>query len=253
MQWGLLLKKALGQMLMPLSIVLSLLAIGIILLWLRRFSSLGKYFASIAFILLLLFSSPWFANKLLNDVELMHVSYNYSDKNIDYIVVLGHTSKANAQLKSTSQLSQTSINRLVEGLRIYRLHPNSRIIFSGWKSQAKGSHPERMRNLAVALGIPGEQIVLLNGPLDTYEEALGIKPLVADKAFVLVTSASHMKRAMAIFKKQHMNPIAAPTGHLVKTPQVWSFVPSLQALAKTQTAFYEYLAYGWAWLRGRVD
>ena len=50
-------------------------------------------------------------------------------------------------------------------------------------------------------GIPKEDIIIHNTPKDTKEEAIKIKELLGDERFILITSASHMPRSMAIFKK----------------------------------------------------
>ena len=43
-----------------------------------------------------------------------------------------------------------------------------------------------------------------------------VKEIVGKDKFILVTSASHMLRAMALFRKQGMEPIPAPTDYMVK-------------------------------------
>ena len=69
-------------------------------------------------------------------------------------------------------------------------------------------------NLAISLGVKTEKILELQKPVDTRAEAIEMKKIVGNKAFILVTSASHMKRSILLFKKLGLNPIAAPTYHL---------------------------------------
>jgi len=64
-----------------------------------------------------------------------------------------------------------------------------------------------------------------------------------------------MPRAMALFKKQGMQPIPAPTNHLVRSSSwfwIGTLFPSADALLKSQSAFYEYLGLLWAQLRGQI-
>jgi len=64
-----------------------------------------------------------------------------------------------------------------------------------------------------------------------------------------------MPRAMVLFRKAGLNPIPAPTGHLViSTPPSGriSFFPSSGNLEKSERAFYEFLGLVWAKLRGQI-
>ena len=90
---------------------------------------------------------------------------------------------------------------------------------------------------------------------DTKDEARLIHDIVGKDRFVLVTSASHMPRSMALFEKRGMRPIAAPTEYLVKMRQKVSpamFFPGADGLRKAERSFHEYLGLWWAWLMGQI-
>jgi len=83
------------------------------------------------------------------------------------------------------------------------------------------------------------------------------KKIVGPDPFLLVTSAAHMPRSMALFRKQGMNPIPAPTGHQVKERQrgeisPGSFFPGIGELEKAEMAVYEYLGLAWVKIRGKI-
>ncbi|MCH7750439.1 MAG: YdcF family protein [Acidobacteria bacterium] len=61
--------------------------------------------------------------------------------------------------------------------------------------------------------------------LDSKDQALAIQALVGGDRFVLVTSASHMPRTVAMFRKVGLDPIPTPTEYLSKTKQS-SSIPS---------------------------
>ena len=65
------------------------------------------------------------------------------------------------------------------------------------------------------LGVPEDAIVVLDGPLNTEEEARQCECVLNGKTVLLVTSALHMKRAMLIFRKYApgISVIPAPTDH----------------------------------------
>jgi uncharacterized SAM-binding protein YcdF (DUF218 family) len=82
-----------------------------------------------------------------------------------------------------------------------------------------------------------------------------VRRLVGDDRFVLVTSASHMLRSVALFRKQGMEPIPAPTDHWVKRSDGMSpyrFFPGAENLLKTEMAVHEYLGLAWAKIRGQI-
>ena len=105
------------------------------------------------------------------------------------------------------------------------------------------------------MGVDQNDIILEIESRDTKDEARLIKPLVEDAPFVLVTSASHMPRAMALFRKAGMSPIAVPTDHLIKNPYGISFdnlFPRSYHLQKSERAVYEALGLLWAKVRSQI-
>lgn len=112
-----------------------------------------------------------------------------------------------------------------------------------------------MAEVAISIGVKKQDLVLEDVSKDTEEEAQLIQQVVGGDKFALVTSASHMRRSVALFKKLGMNPIPAPTDYLVKEAQKMnpkSFYPRAENLYKAERAFYEYLGLIWARIRGRV-
>ena len=103
--------------------------------------------------------------------------------------------------------------------------------------------------------MPERDIILESKPKDTKDEALLIKPLVGNEPFVLVTTASHIPRSMALFRKLGMDPIPSPVGHSVSDNQglsFYSFFPNAGNLGKADLAIHEYLGMTWAKLRGQM-
>ena len=106
-----------------------------------------------------------------------------------------------------------------------------------------------MAEVASVLGVDEREMVLESESRDTKDEARIIKEMVGEDRFVLVTSASHMPRSMALFRKQGMDPIPAPVGHWVKenrsgiTPG--AVFPGAEGLMKAERAVYEYLGIIW--------
>ena len=67
----------------------------------------------------------------MHPIENNFVSYQYTEKPVDYIAILGCGNTTNPELPATSQLFPCSLQRLVEALRIFKLHPEAQLITSG--------------------------------------------------------------------------------------------------------------------------
>ena len=108
--------------------------------------------------------------------------------------------------------------------------------------------------MAEARGLSPGDILQWGEPLDTEAEGQEIAPIVRSQPFILVTSASHMRRAMGLFQTRGLHPIAAPTDFLAprRRLELDDLVPDGFKLFKSQIAVYEYLGLTWAKLRGKL-
>jgi len=112
-----------------------------------------------------------------------------------------------------------------------------------------------MSRMAILLGVPNENITLETKSSNTHEEALFLKDLLQNQEFLLVTSARHMPRSIALFKNQGMRPIPAPTNHLSREDKgfdVEKLIPRAKYLRHTAHAFYEYFGLAKEKLLGRI-
>jgi len=246
-----LIKKIISAAIMPLNIALILLILSVVLFKKRPLASF-KFLAS-ALLLLLISSLPVVSNTFMSSIEDNYEAFTLSSKPVDYIIVLGGWHQSNPALPQTSQLNVNSLQRMVEVLRIYKLHPEARIITSGSAFNDATSNAEKMKQSLMLLGIPAQKIMTENFPKDTEEEAQLISPRVQGNNVVLVTNAAHMPRAMQYFQTQGVYPIAAPTGFWVKNPQQqqgWRYYwPDSKKLQQTSVAWYESLGRLAQWIK----
>jgi uncharacterized SAM-binding protein YcdF (DUF218 family) len=252
-----LMKKILTLLFFPLSLGLELLLLGLVLLWFTRKQKTGKVVLSIGFLLLLTLSYNAVSDQLLQPLEYRYPPVLKSDdiSGAGWVVVLGGGHISDPRLPVTSRLYGTTITRLVEGIRLHDMLPGSKLVLSGGGAFDPVSDAAAMAELAVAIGVDKRDMVLESASWDTKDQARLIKSIVGKDRFVLVTSAFHMPRSMALFQKQGMNPIPAPTGHWVEQRQKLSpmmFFPRVSALGKAELAFHEYLGMVWARIRGQI-
>ncbi len=247
------LKKVIGNMLLPLPLMLLIIGAGLALLWFSRFQKTGKIFISIGWLALLLLSLQPVADRLLRPIESTYPTWNNSQK-VDYIVVLGGGYTWNPQWAPSSNLINNSLPRLNEGIRLWRENPGSKLIFTGGVAKTNTvSTAEVGARVAQSLGVPREQIITLDLPKDTEEEAAAVKQAIGDAPFLLVTSASHLPRAMIFFQQEGLNPLPAPANQLaIDSPlNPWErAIPSPVWLMHSDRVGYETLGRIWQWLKG---
>ena len=155
---------------------------------------------------------------------------------------------------ATSTLSEASLARLVEGIRVWRLlNGNAPLVFiGGVGTPGRPAEAPLVARAAQALGVPRESIAWESSSRNTYENALAVKELLGDQPFVLVTSAFHMPRAMWAFRKLGMDPVPAPCGQEYRGAYTaYDYIPQAVNLWHAAHALREYLAILWYRIRYR--
>ncbi len=238
-----LLKKVLGALLMPINITLLLLICAII--FYRKRPGLSFKCLCSASLLLFLASIAPISDRLMSPLENQYASFTKKEQAIDYIIVLGCGHISNERRPATTQLENCALQRLIEAIRIYHLHPEAQLITSGANSHDISSNAEKLKQAAILLGVPAENIIAEHFPLDTEEEAELIAPRIKGHHAILVTNASHMPRALQYFHQQGVYPLPAPTGFWVKNQAAakhWPhYVPNSKKLQQTTRVWYETL------------
>ena len=235
---------------MPLPLVTILLILGLFLLYRKRIRS-AAISITCATLLLMAFSLPMLPNLLLRSLEMSYPQFDMS-KPVTKIVVLGCRHTNDRQLPITSQLAPCSVVRATEAIRIYQHNPTATIITSGNVGVEPFSNAYMTKQFLIAMGVPEHRIVEIEESKDTEEEAANLARLVKRDKFALVTSASHMKRAMALFNSHAQKPIAAPTLHFVKqsdSNEMSPIFPSADNLDKFERWWYEAMGNTWIWTK----
>ena len=251
-------KKIVAPFFFPLSICLEIFLIGLLCLWFTRRQKAGKIIVSIGVILLTAISYGAVSDMFLGPLEskyspIMDIS---TFQDIKWVVVLGGGHFSDPKLPITDQLSDASLVRLVEGIRIHKKLNNSKLLLSGGGVFSSTSDTDTMAKMAMALGIEPKEITLESKSKDTKDQARFIQNIIGNNRFILVTSASHMVRSVVLFKAKGMKPIPAPTGFQVKNTLKISpamFFPSAKGIDKMERVVYEYLGIVWARLRGQIS
>ncbi|MEO5334773.1 MAG: YdcF family protein [Magnetococcus sp. YQC-5] len=238
---------------MMLILIMGLL--GLTLLWFTQRQKTGRVLVTMALVVLGLLSSSPVSRFLLEPLEKMYVPYAVTSRFQPlYVVVLSGGAKADPTLSSVGQINPETLVRLAEGIRIFREHPESKLLVSGGAPFAHVAEAEIMADVAKLLGVSEEAMVLEKHSLDTDDQARIIKKMIGAAPFVLVTSASHLPRSMVLFRKYGLDPVPAPAAQRIRTvPE--STAPLLLGmfaphhLSNVDAALHEYLGMLWARLR----
>ena len=249
MEFLFLAKKVITFFIEPLGLILTLTSIGLYFLYKSSYTK-AKLFLSFSLLLLLLLSYPPVGNFLIQHLESQYSKYDYKDYNIAYIHVLGSGHYENNKWPLSSQIGNASLKRTIEGITIYKKlnKPNIKLIFTGYSGFDNTiSNAEINASIAKIADIDNQNIIINGEPKDTKEEVDFTKSILEDNSFILVTSASHMPRAMKLFKDVRLNPIAAPTDFYGKDLPLL-IAPNISSLGLSRIAIHEYLGIIWSYL-----
>jgi len=243
------LKKIVGELSGPLSIGLFVFLLALAALYSGRLKA-AKLLLPSAFVWIMLVSYEPVADLLLRPLEQTYPALIDTPHDISYVLVLGSGHKSDVNLPINAQLSTTALARLGEGIRHYNNLSSAKLVVSGYSGPHDvHTHAAMQKSAAVALGVNPKEIIMLEEPKDTAEEAAAMKEVAGSKPFILVTSASHMPRAFAIFTAQGLHPIAAPTDYHVRGESEWLHMPRGESLCSSDIAFHEYLGLAWEWIK----
>lgn len=247
------LKKLAGALTQPF--VLALLFAALMAAWVGRRQ--GWRVAVMILLpvgLLAALSTPWVALRLVEGLEAQYspLSIQGGGEIPAWIVVLGASAREGlAGESAVSRLSPIALQRLSEGLRLSRAFPKACVLLSGGAPGAGAPVARLMYEAALELGADTVCLEVLDTPLDTAGEAREVFRRVGAQPVMLVTSASHMPRAVRLFEGVGVSVIPAPTGFSYQSvgslPKDW--LPQARYLALSERALWEYGGLLWAMMR----
>jgi uncharacterized SAM-binding protein YcdF (DUF218 family) len=161
-----------------------------------------------------------------------------------------------------TQQAPSAGDRLIQAMRLWRAGKAQTIIVSGgnlpW-GRPSASEASVAAELLHAYGIPPDSIIVESNSRNTHQNAINTAGIWRERRFrsgLLVTSATHMPRALASFRKVGLDVAPWPAdfrGH--SYPLVYSvfdLLPDASSLDKTTTAIKEWLGLAVYRLRGWV-
>jgi uncharacterized SAM-binding protein YcdF (DUF218 family) len=197
------LSKTVNYLFMPLTVVCMLL-LGSVLIrsihWKKRLFWAG-------FILLLFFSNDFIANEIMRAWEIKARPFNAMTKHELGIVLTGSTIPF---LKPDDRVYfQRGADRVTHTVQLYKLGLLKKILISGGSGRLNGEdEPEadKFKKAMLLMGVPDSVILIENETRNTAESAMEVKKMLVREKYkssdcVLITSAFHMRRSLACYKK----------------------------------------------------
>lgn len=250
--------KSLSLLVYPLGISLSLSVLGMALLF-CRWRRAGMAMLGSGLLVLWGFATPLVADRLLGALE-----GEWPDRPVealpavDAVLVLGGTfGTGNGQFVYPS--TGGSVDRYWHAARLFHAGRAPVVVLSG------GRQPHRTAGLTEAeagalflidMGVPREALILETQALTTRAHSLELAPLLAEhevSSLLVVTSASHMRRAMLSLSGLEASLLPAASDFSVfKQPgfQFRRLLPSVNALSRSTRAIHEFIGILFYRLRG---
>lgn len=255
----LLLWKILPLALLPEGLVTLALS-GVCLSLVARSTRFTALFAMTALAIFWVSALPVFSNWLLGTLERQHPSDPAALPRAELAIVLGGAVGAPKAPHPTPELYDAA-DRVWYAAHLYRSGQVRRIIAVGghmpWE-EAGRPEGEVMRDMLITLGVPADAIQAGVASRNTYENATEAQAIMRGPLagpVLLVTSAAHMPRALAVFRKAGIPAVPAPcdfhaSDRLTSTALDW--LPQADAFAASSRAMREWLGiyvYRWrGWL-----
>ena len=246
---GLFVDKLLTQLSSPLGLALGFLLVAA-LLALR-----GRHRASAALVLTgVTWMSAW-SMPLVSDALRHSLEARYPEQAVatlpvvDAVVVLGGAMRPAISSGRQPNLGAAA-DRIWHAARLYHARCAPRVIVSGGKlpwHDVATTEAEAIGQFLRDLGVPADVILLEQNSRNTRENALYTAKLLNEHGIgrvLLVTSALHMRRALASFQLLGVDAVPAATDFEVNgQTRSLDWLPDAEALAASSRTLREYLGY----------
>src|SRR3989339_29838 len=241
--------KFLAILIYPLGIVLILGILSIVMLASNK-RKIGYLSIFLSFSILIFFSSPIVSHKLMRTLECRY-SPSYKYPPVSAIVLLGGAEVPKLPPRIYNETNQNA-DRIMNAARLFKKKHAPYLITTGGKisflKDFYGSEADISSSLLTELfGVDSRKILIEPESKNTYENAVNVKKLLEKynlkPAIILVTSAYHMHRSVAVFNKQGFTVYPAPTDYYQDENfqfKFYMFFPDSGALGMSTLVLHEY-------------
>lgn len=255
------LSKVLPILIFPFFIILWLLLLALIVLIFGR-TRIAAVCVAAAIAIAVVCGNSRLANNWYADHERSYRPLPAAEyPEVDVIIVLGGSLSPPLPPRVSFDMSGPT-DRIRKGAMLYRAGRADTVLLAGGNVFPQpGVEPESyyMATLMQEWGVPAAAILTEGRSRNTYENAIYSREVMAGKGFqsaLLVTSALHMPRALAVFRSAGIDVIAAPTDYQIvdiRQPGALNWLPELGAMGTFTGVYKEHLGLLAYRLRGWIN
>jgi uncharacterized SAM-binding protein YcdF (DUF218 family) len=249
--------KSLSLLFSPLVIIFIFLLLG----WLFCLAKkrVGLWLLSLGMLLFIGFGVVPVGPNLMVYLERQYEEPNINDY-LDGIVVLGGTFKTEHSLTHDRIVVNDNIERVLDAVLLNQVYPEAFLVFSGGNGilgSSKKPESQDVRRFMDEFGFSDNTVIYEDKSRNTFENARFTKDLILplpQEQWVLVTSAYHMPRSMAVFEAIEWDIIPYPTDYRTNLEYCWwpSLTKVQENLAALDLALHE-IAGRWLYkLTGKI-
>jgi uncharacterized SAM-binding protein YcdF (DUF218 family) len=211
-------------------------------------SRLKRIFFWLAFSLLYFFSNDFIANEVMYAWETPPTPYEEINTTYNLGIVLTGVTLTDKEPADRVYFHHGA-DRVVHAVQLYKLGIIKKILISGGTGRllTEGRREaDDVYKAMVLMGVPSTDLIVENESRNTYESALNIKALLngnVEKS-LLITSAFHMRRSNACFKKAQL-PVDLFSTDFYTHPRQFTpetlIIPQIDSIQVWQKLFKEWV------------
>lgn len=243
-----LLSKLLAFLISPIVWVFAMLVYSLF----TKIETRAKKLRIIAIILLYICTNSFVVDELFRAYETVTPDHDLTQTHYDGAIVLGGIGSIDQRLEKIS--FSHSGDRLFQTIRLLKQNRIDKLIFTGGSGSIEfpelkeGKYIKKYLN---EIGIDDSLLVIENHSKNTYENAIFTKKLIDSlhigPKLLLITSAYHMPRALAVFKKAGYTNITPYITNKVSGSRRFTFdhlfIPNPDALFNLQYLLHEWVGF----------
>lgn len=251
------LSKTLTYLLMPLVIICG----SFLLSWLLRNPRWKKRMFLIGLVLLFFFSNEFIVNEVMRAWEMKATPFAALQKKYEYGVLLSGAAKS-AVGPADRVYIRSAADRINHTMQLYKMGFIKKVLVSGGSGRLIDigeREADELASLLTLMGVPREDILTENTSRNTHESAVEVRKILEQNATpsecLLITSANHMRRSSACFRKAGW-PMDTFSTDFFSHYRIFTLdvllIPKIEALASWHILIKEWVGYSAYWVMGYV-